>query len=294
MIIVSIIIPTYNRKEYLKSLLKQLFGQFENSDLNYNIVVVNDGSTDGTTEMLDEEFKKVQVVNGTGEWWYTKSINEGFKYAIKYFNPDYFLILNDDIVLSDSYLETLTRIIRNSDLKTIIGSIGITYKRPYKVINSGNQWRCRCLGLYKHYINFLTQVSIEDLKGCYDTLTLPGRGMLIPRQIVEDLRFFNEKFKQYHSDGDFTLRARKKGYEVKICWDLIVFVHLEKTSGSSSFINKSYLQLFKSFFNPVTRNYLIDKIRFSWAHNSLPCSFIQVVLFILISFRNVHKLKKYY
>ena len=71
----SIVIPTFNRKQPLSILLNQFKGQ-KITGIEYKIVVVVDGSTDGTLEMLSSEFPEVFVVKGSGNWWFTKSMNE--------------------------------------------------------------------------------------------------------------------------------------------------------------------------------------------------------------------------
>ena len=76
----SVIIPTYNRKNYLSSLLAQLKKQVL-SNVEMSIIAVVDGSTDGTPEMLGSKFPEVSIVHGNGQWWWTKSINEGCKFA---------------------------------------------------------------------------------------------------------------------------------------------------------------------------------------------------------------------
>ena len=71
---IAAIIPTFNRKDYLKVLLSQLQNQ-NKERFTLEIIVVVDGSTDGTLEMLENEFPEVHIVKGTGDWWYTKSMN---------------------------------------------------------------------------------------------------------------------------------------------------------------------------------------------------------------------------
>ena len=79
-----IIIPTFNRKKQLSVLLHQ-FKQQKSNGIRFNIVVVVDGSTDGTIELLESEFPEVIIVKGSGNWWFTRSLNEGCKYAVDVF-----------------------------------------------------------------------------------------------------------------------------------------------------------------------------------------------------------------
>ena len=283
----SIVIPTHNRKNDLSILLSQIKEQALSLDVTINIIVVVDGSTDGTCEMLTSEYPEAHMVHGDGSLWYTRSMNEGFKYALTYLEQDYILTLNDDVELSADYLDQVSKAAEKSNGRTIIGSLGVTISKPHQIVTSGNRIRNKWLHLYSSHIPFLKEVDPNRLQGLHPSVTLPGRGMLIPVNVLKALNCFDEKFKQYHSDGDFTLRALRAGYEVKISWDATVYVNLEKTSNTTSFLNKSLWVLIKSFYNPVSRNYLPDKARIMWRHGHKLFFPIKMILFIIISFRNI-------
>ena len=97
MIKIAAIIPTFNRKKKLSIILKQLQAQVFQKKIFLEIVVVIDGSSDGTLEMIKTQYPTVHVVLGNGNWWYTKSMNKGFQYAQK-LSPDFILTINDDVV----------------------------------------------------------------------------------------------------------------------------------------------------------------------------------------------------
>ncbi len=288
----SIVIPTHNRSKELKSLLSQIYKQSHVNYLNISVVVVVDGSTDGTLEMLNNEFKEVHVVEGDGSWWYTKSMNKGFFYAIENLNPDYILTLNDDVCLAEDYFEVVSGLLQKMNEHTIIGSLGITDGDNTKVVSSGNAWKNKCLGTYKNHLPFLQEVEPSKLTGLHSSVTLPGRGMIIPVGIIRKLGGLDEWFKQYHSDGDFTLRAIKSGVKVYISWDLLIYVNINQTSESTSFLNDSFKRLLKSYWDPVSRNHLPSKIRFILRHGKKSCFPIRVLLFIVVTFRNVFKAKR--
>lgn len=288
----AVIIPTHNRKKELKNLLDQIDNQKVKGNYSITTVVVVDGSTDGTLEMLEIYYPNIQIVHGDGNWWYTKSMNEGFKYAVENINPNYILTLNDDIELAEDYFDEMQKTIRKNDDKTIVGSLGVTKTKPYKIVTSGNSYKYKMLGLYKHHLPFLSEVKPNELTGMYPSITLPGRGILIPVPILKELNGFDEKFLQYHSDGDFTLRATKKGYSVKINWNMKIYVYIEKTNNTASFLNKNILVLIRNYFNPVSRYYLPDKIRFIWRHSYILMFPLKFGLFIFLSILNLYRKKK--
>jgi GT2 family glycosyltransferase len=282
----SIVIPTHQRPIELRNVLAGIYSQNIYDNLSISIVVVVDEYNDDTVRMLQSTFPDVHIVLGDGSWWYTKSMNKGFEYAIKYIEPDFLLTLNDDIVLADNYFKVLNETIINTDSDTIVGSIGITKSQPYRIVTSGNKWRNKYLGIYMTHIPFLEKINIKELTGIYPSKTLCGRGILIPASVLKQLNGFDERFKQYHSDEDFTLRAKKEGYKICISWDLKIFVFLEKTSRSTSFLNNSIKRLIRSYFDPVSRNYLPSISRYKWRHHTKLLWPLIIFIFFSVSIKN--------
>ena len=100
---IYIIIPVHNRKEYTKNCLLSLRKQTEK---NFKTVIIDDGSTDGTAEMLAKEFPEVHVIKGDGNLWWAAATNLGVKYALKN-DADFILTLNNDTIASENYLEKM-------------------------------------------------------------------------------------------------------------------------------------------------------------------------------------------
>jgi len=95
-----IIIPIFNRIEYTKGCLLSLYKQ---TYKNFKIVVINDGSTDGSGKVLERDFPSVHVINGDGNLWWTAATNLGVKFALKN-GADYILTLNNDTIATPDFL----------------------------------------------------------------------------------------------------------------------------------------------------------------------------------------------
>ena len=104
---IYIIIPVHNRIHFTRSCLISLRSQ---TNKKFITIVVDDGSSDGTCEMIQKEFPEVIVLHGNGNLWWTGAINHGVKYAVENAMMDnYILTMNDDIVFGPNYLETLIK-----------------------------------------------------------------------------------------------------------------------------------------------------------------------------------------
>ena len=278
----AVIIPSFNRKELLARLLSQLFVQLETDDI---VVVVNDGSTDGTSEMLNKEFPQVIEVLGDGNWWYTRSINEGLKKSLK-LSVDHFLLLNDDIEIDEKYIQSQKNSISYIDKPCIMGSLSITYEKPQKITFSGVKefkwWRYKSID----YDPFLSEFN-RDLSGIRESKVLPGRGMLINKKIIIKIGLFDERLTQYGSDDEICLRAHKFGFPVYINLDAIILSHHRLTGSGSTFVKESFVNHLKSYTNKYSRNYWKKYLILTWNYGIiflLPFTWVIIFLGNLKSF----------
>ena len=100
---IFIVIPVYNRINFTKKCLNSIKQQ---TYQNYRVVVIDDGSTDGTAALLAEEFPEVHVIQGDGNLWWTAATNLGVQYALEK-QADYILTLNNDTIAPEDFLEKM-------------------------------------------------------------------------------------------------------------------------------------------------------------------------------------------
>jgi GT2 family glycosyltransferase len=261
---INIVIPTFNRQKLLERLLQQINEQkVLLKDVTYRTIVVVDGSTDGTYEMLASVFPEVQVVNGSGNLWYTRSMNLGFEKAYE-LGGDYILTLNDDVVLDNRYLQVMAQYALSGD-ECVIGSLSLTLHEPPRILFSGVRKYIRWRQKNIKYHPIFT-VYDESMQGLHHSVVLPGRGILVSQFIVKKLNGFDDYFIQYHSDEDFCLRAAREGASIMVSWDAMLFSYIEKTAAATSYMRVPAKVFFKSFLNPYSRIYIPQKAKFYYRH----------------------------
>lgn len=250
----AIIIATFDRFEYLKKLLIQINELTLPSDVKINIIIIIDNSTYNYDNLIEYSQYKTTIIKGTGNWWWTKSMNEGFKKAIS-LKQEYVLILNDDTTIEKDYLTILLNDYLKLPANLILGSASISVSTPHRIESAGTKefikWRLKFTPYFKGF-----QLLTDHFEGVHETFTLSGRGTLIPISVFMEIGLYDEKLIQYGSDDEFIFRAKLKEIPVYISWNAKIYNNTYLTSKGSVFKKEGIPTLIKSFFNKYSVNSL--------------------------------------
>ena len=253
---IGAVIPTFNRKESLRACLHCLSQQLQGErPYKLSVIVVVDGSTDGTVEMLEKEYPDIIQVKGNGNWWYTKSINEGIKTASA-LGCDFVLTLNDDLLFDKDYIRTLLVDQMTGGVNSIIGSVSLSNTEPRLITFSGVSEINFLLKEY-NYIQKFSPVRDEDIFGVKSSVVLSGRGILYPIEVFTRFGLYDEKLVQYSSETDFTYNAWKNGIPVLISYNAKVYENVKLTSSGAVYNNPTT----KSFLNSLKNKYSINSLK---------------------------------
>lgn len=237
---VSVVIPVYNRKEFTAQCLRSLRDQTQPAD---HIIVIDDGSTDGTPEMLQTQFPEVKVLNGDGNLFWTAAINRGIKVALA-LGSDYVFTLNNDTVASPDLLEKMMAGASRAP-QALLGALDVDNitRKPYyggEIVN----WK------WSSSRFLLDLLKEEEQVGLHEVSLFPARGLLIPSQVFERIGLFEEKkLPHYMADYDFTLQAKKGGFKVYCNFDAKVFTYPEEGGDRKIRKEKTLKNYFKHLFH---------------------------------------------
>lgn len=227
---ISIVIPVHNRLDYTRQCLACLSVQ---TYQNYQIIVVDDGSTDGTTLMINQEFPTVVVLKGDGNLWWTEATNWGIRYAQKTQNKqqeNFVLTLNDDTRVAPDYLQTMLDAYRKHK-PCLIGSVSVDSDNPEKLEYAGASFELYTAGgrhLSDDYHNSYRELSART--SYTESHSLPGRGTLIPMEVFDKIGLFDsKKYIHYMSDIEFSVRARKAGFRLIVNVSSVVYEYVQAT-----------------------------------------------------------------
>ncbi len=211
----SIIIPVHNAIEYTKNCIPTILSVLNESDSDYNkvpIVVVDDGSTDGTGEWISKNYPFIHLLNGDGNLWWSGGINVGVRYAIDKLKVDYVLLWNNDIIPAPDYFGQVQKIINKAESPPIICSVIYDKSKPDTIISTGSYFNNRT-GSLKHHNYRVKEAQLDTeniIINCFG-----GMGTLIRKDVFHNIGYFDEfTFPQYYGDTDFGLRASNAGYKI--------------------------------------------------------------------------------
>ncbi|MCX2741160.1 glycosyltransferase family 2 protein [Pontibacter anaerobius] len=250
-----IVIPVFNRKNFTKECLLSLK---RGTNQNYKIIVVDDGSTDGTADMLREEFPEVEVLFGDGNLFWTASVNMGIKHALQ-LGAEYVMTLNNDLEVAEDYIEnTYKRMAEKPN--AIIGALEMDAGTREPAF--GGEIVDFKLNKVRH---LLQELPKEQQVGLHKVSQLPGRGLLIPRAVFEKIGLLDQdRFPHYVADYDFTHTALRNGFELYVNYDAKLYTYPEESGERKNRQSKSLNNFYKHLFDIKGGGNLRDFTRFTF------------------------------
>lgn len=209
--LVSIIIPTYNRKRELIRLVKSI-KQSSYPKENTEIIVVDDSSTDGTNYTIKRRFPDVKAVRNTKRKMTSGARNIGIQCS----KGDYLFFVDHDNVIDRQAIRELVNFMESNKNVGLVGPIMYYYGAPRKIWCAGGKLR-RPLCIQTHIFQYKKSDSLPLTKIYAIECEFIPNAFMVRRQVIREIGFFDEKnFPILWEDIDFSLRIKQKGYQIVI------------------------------------------------------------------------------
>jgi len=212
-VVLSIIVVSYNTVELLKDCLRSIYRNRE--ALSLEVIVVDNGSWDGSAEMLNREFPDVHLIRNQENRGFAAANNQGIRIA----KGEYILLLNPDTVLLEGSLGETLQFMKSHPEAGIVG---------VRLLNQDGtiQQSCRsfptvlnvlfeALFLYKvfprsrlvgkYYMGWFNYDRVQEVD------VVLGAFMMVRRSVFEKIGMFDEQFFMFTEETDFCIRAKRTG-----------------------------------------------------------------------------------
>jgi len=209
--LVSIIIPTYNRKQELTRLIESI-KQSDYPKESIEIIVVDDASADGTFDTIKKGFPDVKVIRNIKRRLTSGARNVGIECS----KGDYLFFVDNDNVIDRRAISELVNFMERNEIVGLAGPIMYYYCEPKEIWCAGGKLRQplylpTCM--FQHETSETLQIAnISTIECDY----IPN-AFMVRKQIIKEIGLFDEKnFPILFEDADFSLRIKQRGYQIVI------------------------------------------------------------------------------
>jgi GT2 family glycosyltransferase len=204
---IGVLIACHNRRNLTLRCLRSLDAQAE-VDIEYEVFLVDDGSSDGTAEAVMEEFPSITVISGDGHLYWSGGMRLAFQAASNE-QLDFHLWLNDDVVLDRNAVSHLLSTYEQAQRHAAVPSIVVgAVQDPVTGVTTYSGWN---RGPFWRPFRFEQVEPGPHLKSC-DTMN--GNVVLIPRDTFQEIGAVDSAFVHTMGDLDYGLRLSKQDGQV--------------------------------------------------------------------------------
>jgi hypothetical protein len=245
--------------------------QSPESRLNIELIIVDNGSTDDSVTMLQDEFPAARLIQNSKNEGFARPINQ----ALRTSQGQFLLVLNPDTIILPGALNELVHYMTQNPTVGICGP---------KVLNRDGTLQKACRrgvsrpwatfsyftglsSLFPHtklfggyLLNYLDEDQIHEVDG------ISGSCMLIRRQVIQQIGYFDERFFAYQEDADFCFQAKKAGWKV-VYQPGAQIIHFGGQGGSRVEPYRSIYEWHRSYFLYYRKNLARDYFfLFNWMY----------------------------
>jgi GT2 family glycosyltransferase len=207
---IACLITAHNRRELTLSSLRSLFAQQNLNNIQLTVLLVDDGSTDGTAEAVAAEFPAVDILHGDGSLFWNGGMRLAFQKALDR-GFDAYLWFNDDSLLYPDALSRIVQCAQTLEQKAPGAVVSGSMMHPDTGLHTYGGHRKRTHGLY---LIFDAIVPDEGNPVMCDSVN--GNFTLVTRTVAERIGNLDPTFRHQFGDVDYGLRAKASGFAVAV------------------------------------------------------------------------------
>lgn len=229
---VYILLPVHNRRVITEKFIDCLVAQTYS---NYHLILIDDGSSDSTDEMVHAKVSKLAVIRGQGDWWWAGCLQQGIDWLKQngVDDSEIVLFMNDDVTFAPDFLQNGVHL-----LDQFVGLLlpQTLNDKTGHVDETGVEADLKKL-------SFKIATAPERIN------CLPTRGLFMRMSVLKKIGDFYPKFlPHYLSDYEFTLRAYRLGIPLTTSPNLIITSD-DAATGYRALDGQSYIDFLRKYFS---------------------------------------------
>ncbi len=198
---VTVVIPNYNGIKYIRDCMDSLR---EQTDADFEVLVVDNASKDGSLEVLREEYEEAQIIELSENTGFCHAVNVGIKAS----KTPYVILLNNDTIVKPGFIKALTEAVEKEEKIFSVSSLMLSMQDESIVDDAGDGYSllgwAYAIGKGK---------PAEKYNAAREVFAACGGAAIYRKAVFEEIGYFDENHFAYLEDVDIGYRARIYGYE---------------------------------------------------------------------------------
>lgn len=246
------LVPVHNRLDDTKRVIECLRRQTHGS---LTIVVIDDGSTDGTEAYLANQ-RDIVTLRGDGSLWWAGAVQRGFDYVLlRATDSDYVLLVNNDTTFDSGLVAALQKISRENG-GAVVGAMLRDADEPLIVHGLAPVVDVWGLRVWERY-STLTEFERQNLHPVYEVDALSGRGALYPVRALKIAGGLHPKIlPHYYADYELAMRTKRRGFPLLVSTEAVVY------SRNNFSVQRSAPSWFETFFGNRSHRNVLQRAAF--------------------------------
>lgn len=179
--------------------------------VNFHILVVDNGSTDGSETNLRKKFSDIDIIQTGRNLGFSGGNNVGIRRALEQ-DADFVWLLNNDTIVDPACLARMVQAMEAGDHVGMVGSKIYYHDSPDTLWFAGGEVDLEGGGLTRHIGK--DEIDRGDYDTQKETAYLTGCSILARREMIDEIGLLEENYFLYFEDADWSLRAKQKGWKL--------------------------------------------------------------------------------
>ncbi|MDX1520292.1 MAG: glycosyltransferase family 2 protein [Anaerolineae bacterium] len=246
---VSVVVTNWNGKIWLDDCLRALQQQ---TYRDFEIIFVDDGSTDGSADWVAEHFPTVRLIRQQPHLGFAGANNLGIKAA----SGKYIAALNNDTRPAETWLEEMVKAVNRPDIGMVAAQI-VIWDNPDLLDSAGIEVDWAGFGWNRGW-----QKPVSAAAEAQDVFGPCAAAALYRREMLDEIGLFDENFYAYYEDVDLAWRAQRAGWRCRYAPTARVLHHHSATG--RKFADRKVFLLNRNKIWTILKNYDGSMLLWTW------------------------------